>query len=173
MADLPNLTPQQVAELVPGVSQVEVAGKGGQKLVFRGTIDLIEYALKFAKLTSTGFDDVDEFATSDIAVRAKREVDTMRDCASPHMVKLGPLGLTFASIEDQQVVYFSEEFIPGFDLRQTLEQSGPFSAEEVAKIGRHVGQGNCMFNHGKMLTTCLRGLAHPSRRGGVCRGCYL
>ena len=109
------LTPQQVAELVPGVSQVEVAGKGGQKLVFRGTIDLIEYALKFAKLTSTGFDDVDEFATSDIAVRAKREVDTMRDCASPHMVKLGPLGLTFASIEDQQVVYFSEEFIPGFD----------------------------------------------------------
>ena len=34
-------------------------------------------------------------------------------------------------------------------------------------------QGNCMFNCGKTLTTCVRGLAHPSRRGGVCRGCYL
>lgn len=140
MADLPNLTTAQVTALIPGASHIEIVGRGGQKLVFRGTIAATEYALKFAKLTSVGVEEIDDFATSDIAVRAKREVDTMRDCASPYVVKLGPIGLTFAAVEGQQVVYFSEEFIAGRDLRQTLTQNGPFPGDEVAKIGRQIGE---------------------------------
>src|SRR5438874_6394773 len=82
VADLPNLTPDQVAVLIPQASDIEDLGRGGQKLVFRGTIGGTVYALKFAKLPTSPVDDLDEFASSDIAIRAKREVETMRECTS-------------------------------------------------------------------------------------------
>ncbi len=139
MADLPNLSIEQIVALIPGASNVEIVGRGGQKLVYRATIVKSEYALKFAKITSAGVDEMGDFSTGDIAIRAKREVDTIRDCSSPYMVTLGPIGLTFATVVGQQVVYFSEEFIAGRDLRHILTQHGPFPADEVAKVGRQIG----------------------------------
>ncbi|HEV8072404.1 MAG TPA: replication initiator protein A [Planctomycetaceae bacterium] len=39
MADLPNLNPGQVAELVPNASQIKEIGSGGQKRVFQVVIE--------------------------------------------------------------------------------------------------------------------------------------
>jgi len=39
MSDVPNLTAEQVAQLVPQASDLEALGAGGQKVVFKGTID--------------------------------------------------------------------------------------------------------------------------------------
>jgi eukaryotic-like serine/threonine-protein kinase len=139
VADLPSLTPAQVAVLVPQASDIENLGSGGQKLVFRGTIGGTVYALKFSKLPTSPLDDLDEFAASDIAIRAKREVETMRECTSPHMVKLGPVGLSFGSAAGQQLVFFSEEHIHGSDLKTHLRSNGKFPAQEVGKLGRHIG----------------------------------
>lgn len=140
MPDLPNLTTSQVAEIIPAASNIQLAGRGGQKLVFKAQINNTEYAIKFAKLIRSGLDDTEDFATTDTALRAKREVEIMRDCASPYMVKLGPLGLTFSTTTmGEELVYFSEEFIEGTDLKELLRTNGPFPPQDIAQIGRQIG----------------------------------
>jgi serine/threonine-protein kinase len=138
MPDLPSLTTEDVASLIPQASDVQQAGRGGQKLVFRGTVEGKQYALKFSKLPDNAGDDIEDFPTSDVAMRAKREVETMRNCQSSHMVKLGPIGLAFAERGGQRLLYFSEEFVVGRDLRTILQQDGRFPPSEVLKLGLHV-----------------------------------
>lgn len=154
MSDLPNLTPAQVAQLIPDAADVERAGGGGQKLVFKGTIDRQQYALKFAKVPVLPEDlesEGEEFPMSDVAMRAQREVETMRDCHSPHMVKLGPVGLSFVAMGDQSLLYFSEEYIVGGDLRALLRSQGRFPSSEVVKLGLHVTEAiQALWDLGKI-----------------------
>jgi len=141
MPDLPTLTAEQVEAAIEPVSNVSDLGRGGQKLVFRGDIAGTPYALKFAiapdELDATASDDEDseEGTDLDVIVRASREVETMRDCASPHMVKLGPIDLTVCTIDDQRLLYFTEEFIDGRDLRTILGTDGPLPADDVITLG--------------------------------------
>ena len=46
---------------------------------------------------------------------------------------------------------------------------GTFGAERSIALGR--SQGQRLFKPLEKRTKCVRGLAHPSRRGGVCCGC--
>lgn len=139
MSELPNLTLAQVAQLIPQVSDIREAGRGGQKVVFVGTIDGQQYALKFAKMPVPPDDlESEEMPMRDDAARAQREVETMRDCPSRYMVKLGPIGLQFATIEDQSLLYFSEEYIVGRDLKTLLRSEGRFPPHEIVKVGLHI-----------------------------------
>lgn len=139
MSDLPSITPAQVVELIPQASDIREIGRGGQKLVFRGTIDGQEYALKFAKAPAGREDwEDEERPIDDVAARARREVETVRECASTHMVKLGPVGLQLATIDDQSLLYFSEEFIGGRDLRTALRLDGRLPPAEIVKLGLHI-----------------------------------
>lgn len=139
MSDLPNLTPSQVAELIPNASNIESVDAGGQKVVFKGTIEGSQYALKFAKVPVLPENlENEDFPVSDVAARAQREVEIMRGCKSAYMVKLGPVGLKFATINDQAILFFSEEFISGHNLRQALQCDGQFLAAEVVKLGLHM-----------------------------------
>lgn len=119
MGDIPNLTPDQIEAEIDGVSDVQPIGQGGQKSVFSGLINGKRFALKFLKAPGEELDSDDtEFEyTPDIVVRAKREVETMRQCPSPYMVKLGPIGLEFIKINGQSLVFFTEELIAGSDLQ--------------------------------------------------------
>jgi serine/threonine-protein kinase len=139
MADLPSITESQVATLIPNAADIQPIGRGGQKLVFRCTIDAVPYALKFAKVLELSEDmETEDFPMSDVAARAGREVETIRDCTSAHMVKLGPVGLSFANIDNESVLYFSEEFIAGRDLRTILREEGRLPPDEVTKLGLHL-----------------------------------
>jgi serine/threonine-protein kinase len=139
MSDLPNLTPEQVVQLISQASEIESVDAGGQKVVFKGTIAGEQYALKFAKLPELPDDlESEEFPMSDVVVRAQREVETMRDCTSPHMVKLGPIGLSFTMIDDQSLLYFSEEFIVGRDLRTILRSDGRLEPAQIVALGLHI-----------------------------------
>ena len=139
MSDLPNLTPAQVAELIPDATDIEPAGGGAQKVVFRGVIGGRKYAFKFAKVPDLPEDQEDEEVfMSDLAPRAQREVETLRNCQSRHMVKLGPVGLEFTTIEDQRVLYFSEEYVLGRDLRAILRAEGRLSFGEIVRLGLHI-----------------------------------
>lgn len=137
MPGLPRITVEQVQGLLPQCSNVASVGSGGQKVVFKGTIAGVVYALKFATAPDLG-DDVGDFSASDVAVRAKREVETMRDCPSPHMVKIGPVGLDFAQIGSEWVLYFSEQFIDGQDLKETLKKERTLPPSEVVTLGLHI-----------------------------------
>lgn len=137
MPDLPNLTAADVAATVPGASDIRHVEDGGQKVVFRATIGGETYAVKFALVREPL--GADEESSEDVAsTRARREVETMRDCTSPHMVKLGPVGLTFGEIAGQKVLYFTEEFIPGSSLREILQKRETFSPDEIVRLGLHI-----------------------------------
>jgi len=139
MANLPNLTAEQVEHALDNVSDVKYVGKGGQKVVWSGVIDGTAYAIKFASVPEEFIreEDGDTEAETDpeAIVRASREVETMRDCTSPCMVKLGPIGLKFVEIEDQSLLYFTEELIDGKDLRSVLASDGPLDADEIITLG--------------------------------------
>lgn len=141
MANLPTISPEEVEQLIPVASDVTEIGSGGQKRVFRGDIEGTAYALKFA-LTPIVPEDIEseEFVLTDVELRAQREVDTMRECKSPHIVKLGPVGLEFVEVDDEHLLFFSEEFIEGKDLRTLLRDDGRLSEDEVVLLGLHIAE---------------------------------
>ena len=139
MANLPNLSVAQIEKSLPRLSNVEFVGKGGQKVVFRGHVDGKDCALKFAfapdELAAESSEDEPDFETM---TRAKREVETLRDCTSEHMIKLGPIGLEFVEIDGQKLFYFTEEFVDGRDLEKTIQDDGSLTVSDVIFLGLHV-----------------------------------
>lgn len=136
MAELPNISPEDVEDLIDGATDVSEIGLGGQKLVFKATIAGQAYAIKFAKIPPEATDEteIEEFDRTEVAIRAKREVETMRQIDSPHVVKLGPVGLEFATVGNQDILFFSEELVEGKDLKSILTDNGPFTADEVKRL---------------------------------------
>ena len=100
------------------------------------------YALKFlrAPTPSPIFGPLDQTVgvVDEITERAKREVETMRQCRSAHLVRLGPIGLCSEQIAGQDVIYFFEEWIEGQDLKTDLADSGPLGAAGVISLGLQV-----------------------------------
>lgn len=141
----PNLTPSDVTSLIPDVADVALVGSGGQKLVFRGDMGGVTYAIKFAILPH---DDDDDTA---VEARAAREIEIMRDCGSSHMIKLGPLGLTIGRVKDQRLLYFTEEFIEGHDLGKRLADHGPIPHTEVIRFGIEIANAiRALWDIGKV-----------------------
>lgn len=138
----PMLTPQDVTAVIANVQDVVHIGDGGQKRVFRGNLDGTLYAIKFMRPT------VQQVATAEIAneaslvddvtARATREVETMRQCRTPHLVKQGPIGLTTVEINGERMLYFTEEFIDGATLATLLRDHGPLSVPDLVNLGTHV-----------------------------------
>lgn len=139
---VPVLTAEQITQNITSVSDVSEIGCGGQKAVFRCLIEGEPYAIKFSFSPA----DVGEFDPEstevgidpDVIIRAKREVETMRDCKSNHMVKLGPIGISFVEIDSQFLLYFTEQLIEGTDLSKRLKSDGPLPWREVVKLGLHI-----------------------------------
>lgn len=148
MSQLPILNCDHVQQLIPSATNISELGYGGQKRVYAGEIEGIKYALKFAlvpdelDIEELGTDEIDIdddlLASNSVIARAKREVETMHDCDSPYMVKLGPIPLGIGKIDDQILIFYSEEFIDGKDLKKHLADSGPFSVEDVTRLGIHI-----------------------------------
>lgn len=134
MQPLPDFSASDVAAIFPAASDVKPIGHGGQKRVFRARIDGVQVALKFAELPPDD-DEFSELSLQDLAARASREVETMRDCGSDYMVKLGPIGLQFADWNDRRVLYFSEELIDGEDLQAIYRAGERLDELSVRKLG--------------------------------------
>ena len=147
----PNLSVPDVEKLVPTATDISAAGGGGQKSVFRAMIGGEWYAIKFAR-AGDGAEDIKEVLAGEAMARARREVETMRDCGSPCMVKLGPLGLQLEEINGERVLFFSEEFIDGEDLSVEMRRTRtPFSEADVIKLGIQIGSAiKALWDLGKV-----------------------
>jgi serine/threonine-protein kinase len=130
----PQLTNAQVEGIIPRASDVHEHDRGGQKLVFTGMIDGVKYALKFMKPNSPQITGASNELLDDVTARAQREVETMQQCSTPHLVRMGPIGLQSAEVEGEPIIYFSEEFIEGKNLRQYLQVTGMFSVDELVRL---------------------------------------
>ncbi|WP_060679461.1 serine/threonine protein kinase [Virgibacillus halodenitrificans] len=130
----PELTKDDVYTLLginkDVVTELEYKDRGGQKTVFTCKINGVKFALKFCDVTDaeskenqreqqeSESDQADNVALS----RAKREIDIMHRVDSPTLVKLGPIGLNLADLENKKILYFSEEYIDGSDLYYLISQ---------------------------------------------------
>ena len=142
MSNIPNLTASQVDAAIASVSESGEIGRGGQKIVFKCKIAGQSYAIKFISCPEelenhSGEEDEDDFEP-EVITRAKREIETMRDCSSEHMVKLGPIGLEFIEIGGQNLAYYTEELIEGTDLKVILDKKQTLPPEEIVRLGIEV-----------------------------------
>jgi len=138
----PTLLPADVSAILPNARNVVHVGDGGQKTVFRAEIGGIAYAIKFLRptvqhvATSEVADDVS--VVDDVTARATREVETLRQCHTPYLVKPGPIGLTAVEVKGEQLLYFTEEFIDGEVLTTFLGTNGPLNPRELVRLGTHM-----------------------------------
>jgi serine/threonine protein kinase len=139
---LPSVAASDVVRLLPHCANVGSPLNGGQKLVFPCTIDGSRCAAKFILVDTVrdlpadpAEDDEQLLAANTNYGRLQREVQALCDCPSPYVVRLGPVGLRHATIRDQIVAFFTEEWIPGECLIGLLGQNRRLSASKVALIG--------------------------------------
>jgi serine/threonine protein kinase len=135
----PNLSIEQVQNILPEAIDIEFIAKCGQKTVFRALIQDQLYALKFQSLPKP--DPLQpEMIPDDVIIRAEREIETMRKCDSPYLVRMGPIGLQIVTIDGEEIAYYCEEFINGNDLVKHYNKNGNFSIPDLLLLGANVSE---------------------------------
>ena len=146
------LTGAILAEYVPGVQTAELIRTGGQKAVYKATIEEQVVALKVVALQSEEVDDEEVGPDARVAVeRAQREVDILDRVDVPFLARSGPLGLATFMTEDEKWLYFTEEWIEGTTLREMIGV-GRLSPKKVARLGVDLVRAACWLSE--------RGLVH-------------
>jgi eukaryotic-like serine/threonine-protein kinase len=139
----------EIRILIPTVESVSGPISGGQKTVFRISIQGKPYALKLLKLEGKipAAED-DEDRTEEVEqtlARARREVDILKDCGIPELVRLGPIPLTPGEANGESLIFFTEEWVEGRDLRTIIAEGGPLSIDETVRLGRDVNRAISML----------------------------
>lgn len=135
-----NIKPDELQSIIPSISNVEYVDKCGQKVVFAGIIDGKKYAIKFLKPTQTARVGDESILLDDVTARAKREIDTMQQCQSPYLVKMGPIGLKVCKVDDEEYIYYTEEFIDGANLKDHLAKVGKMAPKEIVELAFHISE---------------------------------
>jgi serine/threonine protein kinase len=147
----PKLTIQQVESLIPQASDIQELDQGGQKVVFTGIIDGQKYALKFMSPNPSQDIGLNTEILDDVTARARREVETMQQCSTPHLVRVGPIGLQSTTVDGQPIIFFSEEFIEGKNLKRLLLDTGSLPIDELIRLAFHISEAiNAIWQFSKI-----------------------
>lgn len=139
---LPRLTAADVEAIVPNCKVVAPPLGGGQKIVYPCCIDGHRCAVKFILLGELK-DDLDGDVQSKIdtvRARVEREIAIMRKINSPNIVRMGDLELTPVTFQDQNLLYYSEEWVEGESL-STILQTSKLPVCEALKLCTDITQG--------------------------------
>jgi len=136
----PNITAEQVQTLIRNATNIQVLDRGGQKVVFTGMINGQKYALKFLCPEPQQWPDQGGDVIDAVTARAQREVETMQQYSTPYLVRMGPIGLSTGNVDGTKVIFFSEEFIEGRNLRQYLHESGTLPLNELIQLALHISE---------------------------------
>jgi serine/threonine protein kinase len=90
-----------ISQAHPGLAILEHVRSGGQKSVWRATYAGQPYALKVV------------VSTTEASERTQREINILRDCRSPRIVRLGPFDLQQIEVGGTTYIYYLEEFVEG------------------------------------------------------------
>lgn len=138
---IPSLTIEDIKVILPQISEIGNPKVGGQKIVFPCQIDGGKYVVKFllANPPSSSFNEEQSLDILDeVTERARREVGIMQQCASPFLVKLGPIPLTSIEYNSQKLLFFTEEYIDGDDLKELLNINKTLSISDLILLGRNI-----------------------------------
>ena len=141
-----------LAKYLPGLDTAKLVQAGGQKAVYKATIEGQVVALKVIALDPG--DVTGEEAGTDIGVvveRAQREVAILEQVDVPVLARRGPLGLSTIQVDEAWWLYFTEEWIEGSTLLEMIRQD-KLSPDQVARVGVDLVQAICWLSG--------RGLVH-------------
>jgi serine/threonine protein kinase len=122
----------EVQAAVPTVRIIEELGEGAFKVAFRAEIGGMEEALKLVLIP---IDQEDATVEEINRRRAYREIDILRNCSSPFLVKLGQLPPEDREINGSTYILYSEELIAGASLRKRIRNNFRPGHQELAGVG--------------------------------------
>ncbi len=106
-------------------SQIKYEDKGGFKLVYSGLLGSKKEAIKIFILPTQNDMSVPDEIKQDLMEEAKkriiRELLLLEKSESPYIVKLGNLPPTEGKIDNQDIIYYSEEFLDGPNLAKLIK----------------------------------------------------
>ena len=138
--ELPEILPIDVENMISDCKVVGPQLSGGQKTVFPCFVNGQKCAIKIIRLNNLS-DDMDGTVASKIEVvraRVEREIAIMRKIDSPHIVKMGSVDLTAVTYNNQNILYYSEEWIDGQNLFQILCGCSKLPVETVLHLCFHI-----------------------------------
>ena len=150
MAEYPTGT--ILADYIPSVDAAERVQAGGQKAVYKASVEGQVVALKLIALDPE--EVAGEETSTDISAvvgRAQREVAILEQVDVPVLTRRGPLGLSHVNIGARSCLYFTEEWIEGNTLQDMIRNSR-LTPAQVARLGVDLIQAVCWLSK--------RGLIH-------------
>ena len=137
-----HLTNANIVDSIQGVTNAELVQTGGQKVVYKATIDGQVFALKLLRVSDTSDEEDSEAAIDTVTARAEREVGILAEVDVPVLARCGPVGLSPIETDQGKWLYFTEEWIEGTCVREMIRAS-TFSPEQVAQLGSDLIQAVC------------------------------
>ena len=119
--NVPVPDPTRLGACLGTVADLEFVAKGGFKVVFRGKVNDLTEAVKVIYLPGEA-EGVAPELTAQLVARAKREIAALGECESPALVKLGSLSPEMVTVDGVNYLAYSEEFLSGTPLSQSVSQ---------------------------------------------------
>lgn len=109
----------------------------GQKLVAVCCDAGAPFILKLVELP-TASSTAGQLPSDEVGRRLAREIGLLDTCASEHLPRSGPLAPGIRTIDGADFFYYSEEYIPGRNVRLEIQEDGTLATADVALMGIHV-----------------------------------
>jgi len=138
LVTLGSLTLDEIAPSIPGLTEIHFIHAGGQKAVFKCTVNAVDYALKIVPLTNSQDGYGLSTAFNEYERRIQREIDLLRRINCRHLVKLGPNIPSLATVRQTQCIIYLEEWLDGNSLEHNVASYGPYSTLQIKQVASAV-----------------------------------
>jgi serine/threonine protein kinase len=104
--------------LRPEFADLEFVAQGGFKAVYKASLNGRMEAVKVVYVPPEAEEDS---GREEILARVRREIEALRLCPTPSMVRIGSIPLQLIRIGGGDYLLYSEELLPGESLRQRIK----------------------------------------------------
>jgi len=126
------IDPAILAPAFPNLRGIRFLNAGSYKTVYRVLReDNTEEVLKVIRLPINGGTDEQTAIRRQELGRALREVNLLRDCESPFVVKLGSVSPIIRELDGDDCVVYTEELLPGRELRELITRTNQPDAAAI------------------------------------------
>lgn len=129
------INPEILSTAFPGFRGFDFINSGSYKSVYRVVrADGATEVLKVIRLPiGSGNEEQVALRRQELG-RAQREVNLLRDCQSPFVVKLGSVAPVIRALGGDECLVYTEEFLSGSELRAVIDRSNLPSADQIKQL---------------------------------------
>jgi len=131
----PIPSPKEIQTILKLPKQPTYINTGGFKAVYKIELFSRLEAIKAVYIPPSG-DEGEDSIRAQLITRAEREIETLRHCNSPVLVELGSLEPTLHTIDGEDYLIYSEEFLPGRALDYWIQKDPRPNFEELLGVFR-------------------------------------